>query len=242
MTDRPILFSAPMVRALLEGRKTQTRRIITPNNLRIYTGGLDYPGSFVKPDQATFAAAFNNARKFRRIEHMMSWVTDPVTHQIDAVMSQWTGRVAYSAGDRLWVREAWRADPKYDDHSPSNSHNGSPVLPLGCLVTYDADLIPELGRNRQGMQMPRWASRITLDVIDVRIERLQDISEADAIAEGCKPDDSSLNPNLIGPARQIFRNLWNRINGPDAWETNPWVAAYIFHVINRNIDQIEVAA
>lgn len=245
-----------MLRALLEGRKTQTRRIITPNNLRIYTGGLDYPGSFVKPDQTTFKAAFNNARKFRRIDHVMTWVTDPVTHQIDAVVSQWTGRSAYSAGDRLWVREAWRADQKYDDHSPSNSHNGSPVLPVGCPVTYDAELIPVLGRNRQGIHMPRWASRITLEVIDVRFNRLQEISEEDAIAEGCTQalaDDIMQAEELAvyastyilcpdARARILFETLWDQVNGPGTWEQNPWVAAYTFHVINRNIDQIEVAA
>lgn len=256
MTDRPILFSAPMVRAILEGRKTQTRRIITRKNLRIYTGGLDYPGSFVKPDQATFEAAFNNARKFRRIEHVMTWVTDPVTHQIGAVMSQWTGRVAHSVGDRLYVREAWRTDPVFDGHSPVKSHNGKPALPIDCPITYDADCIPEFGKNRQAMHMPHWASRITLKIADVRIEPLQDINEADAIAEGvefCPIEKDGLGgwkcyaPNPKGQDEwsspyHSYRTLWDSINGPGAWKANPWVAVYTFHVINRNIDQIEVAA
>lgn len=252
MVDRPILFSAPMVRALLEGRKTQTRRIITPNNLRIYTGGLDYPGSFVKPDQATFEAAFNNARKFRRIEHVMTWVTDPVTHQIGAIMSQWTGRVAYSVGDRLWVREAW---------APLNAitHNDPGTQALADGVFYKADdstVEGEITRWHPSIHMPRKASRITLEIADVRIERLQAISETDAIAEGCtqaladdimEPEELAVyaSTHILCPdahARILFETLWDQVNGPDAWERNPWVAAYTFHVINRNIDQIEVAA
>ncbi len=246
MTIRPILFSAPMVRALLEGRKTQTRRIITPNNLRIYTGGLDYPGSFVKPDQATFEAAFNNARKFRRIEHTMSWVTDPVTHQIGAVMSQWTGRVAYSVGDRLWVREAWAPLTALTHNDP-----GTQALADGVFYKADNSTVEgEVARWHPSIHMPRKASRITLEIADVRIERLNDCSDADAIAEGILSSPYSesgwlnyWNPNgVFDRPLHSYASLWDEINGEGEWDKNPWVAAYTFHVINRNIDQIEVAA
>lgn len=238
MTDRPILFSAPMVRALLEGRKTQTRRIITPHNLRVYTGGLDYSGRYVKPDEAMFEAAFNNARNFRSIEGVFAWVTDPAPHQIGAVMSQWTGRLAYSAGDRLWVREAWRCEARLDKRAPRDIDTNYPGVKY--LATDEPDDFGIEGKERRAMHMPRWASRITLEVNGVKVERLQDCSEADAIAEGCNPDNNSLNPNDIGPARQLFKNLWDSINGPDAWNANPWIAAYTFNVVNSNIDQIKV--
>jgi len=104
------------------------------------------------------------------------------------------------------------------------------------------------------MHMPRWASRLTLTVRDVRVQRLQDISEADAQAEGClmdpEPDEyGGLMPaeiahdNGIGDvgwdsARDWFANLWNTINGPDAWEANPWVAAISFDVHRGNIDEV----
>jgi hypothetical protein len=246
MTDRPILFSAPMVRALLEGRKTQTRRIITPHNLRVYTGGLDYSGRYLRPDEAMFEAAFNNARNFRAIEGVFAWVTDPAPHQIGAVMSQWTGRLTYSACDRLWVREAWRCEARLDKRAPRDIDTNYPG------VKYIATDVPDdfgiEGKERRAMHMPRWASRLTLIVSDVRVQRLQDISKADAIAEGVERDSDGWRDYLLPHTRLCvsatgsFQTLWNHINGPDAWKANPWIAAYTFNVINSNIDQIEVAA
>lgn len=85
--------------------------------------------------------------------------------------------------------------------------------------------------------MPRWASRLTLTVTDVRLERLQDISEADAIAEGVGRLTTSV-PKMGKSisARDAFHDIWNDINGPDAWDANPWVAAYSFDLRKRNID------
>lgn len=102
------------------------------------------------------------------------------------------------------------------------------------------------------MFMPRWASRITLIVTDVRVERLQNISEADAIAEGvdtercCGVPSDSCGTHLGGCCGQpeavepveAYSDLWDEINGPGAWDANPWVAAYTFTVHHQNIDQI----
>lgn len=253
MTDRPILFSAPMVRALLEGRKTQTRRIITPHNLRVYTGGLDYSGRYVKPDEAMFEAAFNNARNFRAIEGVFAWVTDPAPHQVGAVMSQWTGRLAYSAGDRLWVREAWRCEARLDKRAPRDIDTNYPGVKY--IATDEPDDFGIEGKERRAMHMPRWASRITLEVTGVKVERLQDISEADAIAEGieyCPIEEDGLGgwkcyaPEPKGQDEwsspyHSYRTLWDSINGPGAWKNNPWVSATTFRIINGNIDQMEAA-
>lgn len=206
MKDHPILFSAPMIRAILDGRKTQTRRVLD--------AWCDEPPAFVEDGVVT--AFDENYQPYR-------W---PKTSAI---------------GDRLWVREAWAP-------LSALTHNDPGAQALADRGFYRADngtVDGEISRWRPSIHMPRWASRITQIVTDVRVQRLQDISEEDAIAEGCVPEDSSLNPNDIGPARQIFRTLWDHINGQKkqaSWEGNPWVAAYTFTPIFQNIDKIEVAA
>jgi len=101
--------------------------------------------------------------------------------------------------------------------------------------------------------MPRWASRLTLTVTDVRVQRLQEISEADAWAEGCRqgemddhekpfpadePDPSGIGERGWDNARDWFGDIWNSLHGPDAWEANPWVAAISFDVHCLNIDDL----
>ncbi|RVL05138.1 hypothetical protein CN151_10875 [Sinorhizobium meliloti] len=198
MTDRPILFSAPMVRALLDDRKTQTRRTLKPQPDNILEGQI--------PRQLRIAI-----------------------------------------GDRLWVRESFRGSKGYDAYPPSTwSH---------WPVHYEADCAPDPrdelemnGRLRPGIHMPRWASRLALIVTDVRVERLQDISEADAMAEGIEQDSDGWRDYLMphtqccGNAIDSYGTLWDHINGAGAWEANPWVAAYSFRVIKQNIDQIEKVA
>ncbi|SPL63611.1 hypothetical protein [Ochrobactrum soli] len=219
MADRPILFSAPMVRALLEGRKTQTRRIIKPQP----TGRIDP------------LISYNHGR--------MEIAFGPDMRDKDGGPKWW--RPLAQAGDRLWVREAWRCHSWASDvatfmYRAHEKHS----------YTEMTEQFPVAGREyvqpgmswKPSIHMPRWASRITLEATAIKVERLQDCSEVDAYAEGCVPDDSGLNPNHIGPARQIFRSLWDDINGPGAWDKNPWVVAYTFNVINRNIDLVEVAA
>lgn len=213
MADRPILFSAPMIRALIAGTKTQTRRILKPlpNRTIFFDAGKAGLNQFQSP------------------------------------------RIA--VGDRLYVREHWRAAADYDGHSPAKSHNGKPVLPNFAMIAYEADTpLPDgVGKHRQGMHMPRWASRLTLTVTDVRVERLQDISEADADAEcfgGNYPDE--VLPEVFPGDReqyghlsmaQCYGRLWDHINGAGVWEANPWVVAYSFTVHHGNIDQIaQVAA
>lgn len=204
MKERPILFSSPMVRALLDGTKTQTRRVMKPQPRRV-DGGVPFG------DAPAWAHAMPGS----------------------AVM-----RCPYGKrGDRLWVREAYRFLGVHD-HVPPREVSSGPVW-------YEAqDDVPfhpsEFGKLRPSMFMPRWASRITLEVTGVRVERLQDISEADAIAEGVdrfpglRLDDDAAAFNRIGPfdndsfpiAR--YAVLWESINGPKSWDANPWVWAVEF--------------
>jgi hypothetical protein len=188
MADRPIIFSGPMVRALIKGRKTQTRRAL-------------------KGKSGVLAAR----SVMRQGLHWMGLEYDRA----------WPLRLPYAPGDRLWVREA------IDKVSePGN-------------VFYRADYEAEYGEApprgwRPSIHMPRWASRLTLAVTDVRVQRLQEISEADARAEGV---DISQQAQWGGLTHRFpFECLWNSLHGPDAWDANPWVCALTFTVERRNID------
>ncbi len=165
-----------------------------------------------------------------------------------------TGRnIALPDSPRLWVREAWRTEARYDelrspDFLPPNlARDMGQRVPL---VSYEANYTQEpndgcRGRSRAAIHMPRWASRLTLIVEDVRVERLQEISEADARAEGCR---GRLGPNPDFPdewdpsPQEEFSDLWRSLHGPDAWAANPFVAVISFRVIRANIDSKEARA
>ena len=205
MKERPILFSSEMVRAIIDGRKTQTRRVVKPQP----AAGLPCP---------------------------------------------------YGApGDRLWVRETFA----------SFRAEGQPVTPRdaryvvlrdGAQVYADGKTYPPLAayaagafdaiKWRPSIHMPRWASRITLEVVSVRVERVQSITEEDARAEGVdwaaphpygeRWDDDREDPREVGYstggsfARDNFRRLWDSINGKRAsWASNPWVWAVEFRRVKR---------
>jgi hypothetical protein len=162
--------------------------------------------------------------------------------------------IAFAPGDRLWVKEAYRAQEEFDDLLPKEimadfeAELGHPSFP----TFYEADrqcdgFSIEMwqqsppGRLRASMHMPRCASRLTLLVTEVRVERLQDISEDDAAAEGWPAPEDRAKTGLaeIRDAYPIgwFAWLWDSINGPGAWDVNPWVAAYSFTVLRQNIDE-----
>lgn len=129
-----------------------------------------------------------------------------------------------SPGDRLWVREAFIHEPADYCWEASVS---IPCQPAKTVYRADAD-DPSGGRWSPSIHMPRRLSRITLEVTGVRVERLQDISEADAVAEGCRPIRPELVQDglIVRPGRSAveeFRHLWEQINGEGSWEKNPWV-------------------
>jgi len=187
--ERPILFGAPMVRAILAGTKTQTRRVVKQKHLpfiaRLLDGLLDG-----------------------------RWNQRPLPYG--------------QTGDRLWVREAWarynitqdscdiayRASCDKDDSGERDGYwtEGRRKEPLIVFV-------PDV-KWRPSIHMPRWASRITLEITAIRVERLQDISEQDAEAEGVK---NSLHLQGGRFARDNFAHLWWSLHGDGSWEANPWV-------------------
>lgn len=200
MSDRPILFSAPMVRALLAGTKTQTRRVLKP-----------------QPGPCGVYADIRSAKRALRVVK----------------------------GDRLWVRETWAVGGIYDGIPPRDINpEGKPGW---CGIRYAATDERFGIKDRVSIHMPRWASRLTLTVTDVRVQRLQAISEEDAEAEGCALDyadgfqvwyvpgaGARHAPTAVG----CYANLWDSINGAGAWDANPWIVAYTFTVENCNIDAL----
>lgn len=155
----------------------------------------------------------------------------------------------YAPGDRLWVREAWRTHRAYDDLKPSEMGGEEAVWP-----ELDRDNCDAHGRYRHGRFMPRWASRLTLIVADVRVERLHDCSQDDAIGEGIERGGfgsmwgwlayGEANPHHqrhFSDPRESYRTLWDSINGADAWAANPWVTAISFDVLKGDIDNLETA-
>lgn len=227
MTDRPILFSAPMVQAILREirnpgtGKTQTRRVLKP-----------------QPPEASHFHSKLNAQSGQ-----VAIFSHPLSNE------QWKRSLTYSPGDRLWVREAWRAERSWDNRPPRDLFAADPIWTeadgeWSDIVSPSSGFT--IGKLRPSMFMPRWASRITLDVTDVRVQRLQEIDEQDAKAEGVT--EGSIRDEVSGvlegwSAKTSFRTLWDSLNADRApWADNPWVVAVTFRPHLCNIDQMEKAA
>lgn len=204
MGTRPILFSAPMVRALLNDTKGQTRRVATMT----VCGG-------------------------RRV---------PVPADVDMkTATRWALPCPYGQpGDRLWVRETYRFGRGYDGVRPSEVAKCQNAIVQyevdGALRTIggrylfgDGPFTP--GKTRVSIHMPRQASRITLEITDIRAERLQDISEADAKAEGVQQSSAVEMADGSPCYSAEFRRLWESINGTGSWAANPLVWAITFRRI-----------
>lgn len=174
MKERPILFSSPMVRAILECRKTQTRRVVKPQPVSVNSCGVPF-----FPDGG-----------------------GPVDYRLCPY-----GTV----GSRLWVRETWAPTSVKDNCVYLADFRDRRGDYWGSVAS-----APEDVRWRPSIHMPRFASRITLEITGVRVERLQEISEDDARSEGWHPEDGQ------GPC-EWYEDLWNTIHGPDSWSANPWV-------------------
>lgn len=211
--ERPILFSSPMVRAILDGRKTQTRRVVKPQPEHVW--GYGVPNS--------------------DLEYFCAHVRYPGQHQPDP----WV-RCPYGAppnrgksGDRLWVRETWAPMSPDAERRPIEE----------CGIEYHADTFaarpggwdndpdsPDALRWRPSIHMPRQYSRLTLEITAVRVERLRDITEEDAKAEGVARGwyerDTLDGPEAVPTDyRGGFRAAWNEMHSKRGygWDTNPWV-------------------
>lgn len=242
MKERPILFSAPMVRAILDGRKTVTRRVVKPQPENRGVMGVTRMLAFKKRTGPDF------------------WLWPNAKDEIQAMCPY--GR----PGDRLWVREAHSIFQTHGQHRADDKRWG-PWDGLPTQLSADGTQIAyyregfdrcDPGRWRPSIHMPRWASRITLEVTSVRVERLKDITEAGAIADGVDPNtglrgdddltvgaimsalpsawrDDQLTPGAI--ARFIL--LWDTTNGKRPghinWNANPFVWVVEFKRIAQQV-------
>lgn len=239
MADLPIIFSDVMVRAQLAGRKTQTRRILSDHwqaeleghdRVKTWFAPLDVPKKGI-PNQWAQSGIW--AEKYGEQGY-----------------NKFLGFARYRPGDRLWVREAWAkvGDAEDDIHA-------CPDLRVHAYYRADATC-PEHNRWRSPIHMPRRVSRLTDIVTEVRVQRLQDITEEDAIAEGVEPlhtgyfpygittflttfvGDREVPAQCCRTAKHSYEMLWKSLHGPGAWERNDWVAAYTFTVHHGNIDNL----
>jgi hypothetical protein len=189
MKERPILFSGEMVRAILDGRKTMTRRVIKPQPRFIESSGRwEWPIPTSKIHKGCCTSVVTASREWW--EYLMP------------------DQFPYRPWDRLWVRETWQNNPY-----------GGIVYRAGSGIVNCA------GRGwRPSIFMPRWASRITLEITGVRVERVRDISESDAKAEGVTPSIVGRDFDYLG-YRAGFQSLWDSINSKRgySWASNPWV-------------------
>ena len=190
MSENPILFSAQMVRAILEGRKTQTRRVVKQKqNPHDFLGGINDS----RNDPYNYG--------FENPEILGNFITLPEQ------------RCPYGeTGDHLWIRENFWQDKE-----------------TGEMLGYCAEDEEKYSNNKtvkksSPIYMPRAFSRVTLEITDIRVERLQDISEEDALAEGIQVWESEL------PSEQ-FNDLWVSINGEQSWDKNPFVWVIEFKVL-----------
>jgi len=209
MRERPILFSAEMVCAVLDGRKTQTRRIIQSPAKNMQASGhkvIEYR----EPGDKWYG------------EHVFSMRNQSGTW-CDYTKEQFLAKCPFGAvGDRLWVRETFRVHSRATDVATlvyKASEQQSWTQQTHRVPIEKCNKPAVVDTWTPSIHMPRWASRITLEITGVCVERLQSISEEDAKAEGVKTECSVIGDKyFLG-----FRSLWKSIYGDDSWQANPWV-------------------
>ncbi len=231
MKERPILFSAPMVRAILDGKKTQTRRVVKVMPECKCSSELKHQPKHAAPYFDSYCGEKKTEANPRGMSAVWNWWTrDDRPDTLSEIKCPYG-----QPGDQLWVREVWRCfgGREYEYQQEKGS------------IIYRCDVNPsdDVAEWRPSIFMPRWASRINLLIKSIRVERLNDISEADAKAEGVEPffsihesigrDQTMTTGERISDCehRASFACLWDDINGDNSWQQNPWVWVVEFEVM-----------
>ncbi|PKM17449.1 MAG: hypothetical protein CVV11_20020 [Gammaproteobacteria bacterium HGW-Gammaproteobacteria-15] len=236
MKERPILFNTAMVQAILAGRKTQTRRLVPEWQLPHKTHDGTRFISVAQRDPRWGFGLFGETAET---------CMDNYNKEYRSLCP--FGRI----GQRLWVRETFQG-PLIDQ---GGDYPDGYEKPEFCVYAADGVPRPEFTtvddetvcRWRPSIHMPRWACRIILEITNVRVERLQDITESDAVAEGCQPIELDREDDCGNGWTEYwyaggFRKLWESINSPESWSSNPWVWVVDFKVLTTNGKVPEVAA
>jgi hypothetical protein len=234
MKERPIIFNTEMVRAILDGRKTQTRRVVTSKTSDIGECGdwskLCWDGSaiYTFPELTNYTPIKKQEKAPLPFVDDGFWKKDHSAAMYLHVPYNWEDDMTiyriyckYDVGDRLWVRETWCAGCTNEPER------------CACYKVLDDGRLPKFFPScresvvKPSIFMPRWASRITLEITEIRVERLQEISYEDMVEEGAsKKKIAKLQyPTTRESMLPWFQNLWNRLNGGRgySWESNPWV-------------------
>ncbi|WP_250602038.1 hypothetical protein [Serratia marcescens] len=241
MKERPVIFNSEMVRAILDGRKTQTRRVIK-----------------VQPSEH-----FHPMNMSLELDYSSRWYTpgvvdkdgylQPAKGQVFGVAGEDEGYACPfgAVGERLWVRETF-AILGNEDGCPidwdgnlikGDEKHAARIYKASCWQepgNYGLWSIPDRdtlyeGAWRPSIHMPRWASRITLEITAVRVERLNDISDGDAISEGCSAADMKSGDCVA----DVFKRLWASIYGEESWSANPWVWVIEFRRVGDSAREAE---
>lgn len=247
MREHPLLMRPELVVASLAGRKWQTRRLVTPATSEAHDdAGKASREDWSRMDWASACVSVNGPAL------IVSGVNTTACQR-----TTWRVTPRVRPGDALYVRETWQTGSALDDEAPAmlaawaataGLEPCGPVRYVADGATRDEHLVApgshygdHWGRKRPGIHLPRWASRLVLPVASVRVERVQSISEADAIAEGVGSDVTDLRaldhlrgaaavravPSRLETARDRFRAIWDKINADRApWAANPWTWVY----------------
>ena len=228
---KPILFSTPMVQAILDGRKTMTRRVMK-----------DCTQFDIEESQLLENTGYNLTHNYK-----MSIESVGIFSTKEKLLNWFVSKYSkYQVGDVLWVRETWCLGVLDGDATSYKEYWCIRQPKDSKRVFYKADCIEETGycdsdklvKWKPSIFMPKKHARIFLRVTNVRVERLQDISEDDAQKEGVEPlfDFTDVCPETGNPCSDFktpFQDLWNSINGKGAWEANPYVFVYTFQRIEK---------
>ncbi len=205
MKEHGMIFNGEMVRAILDGRKTQTRRVMKVQ-----------PSDGFHPTHNGYDLDLN-AHWYTPAWSIKTEYLQPAKKDVFGVADENEGYACPfgAVGDRIWVRETFSPVPDHEE-------------PAGCsAILYAADGNGPYGKWVPSIHMPRWASRITLEITGVRVERLNSISDSDASKEGCCITDMESGDCLS----DVFARLWTSIYGDESWKVNPWVWVIEFKVV-----------
>lgn len=224
MKERPILLNAEMVRAVLDGRKTQTRRIIQSPAKNMQATGqkvIDYR----EPGDKWYG------------DHVFSMRNQSGTW-CDYTKEQFLAKCLFGAvGDRLWVRETFGFEIRSVGGSPHEQLVYRASKP-DAVRFYDCNGKPSPMKWTPSLHMRRKYSRITLEIIGVRVERLNSMTEQDAIAEGCSGGHNSIpGYHYSATPHEHFHHVWQSIYGEESWQANPWVWVIEFKRVDYTADK-----